>query len=189
MPNRFSELTFTPSVKEVQREQGSARQYDRMQEFGPENSVLGSAEAEFVAARDSFYMATVSETGWPYVQHRGGPKGFLQVLDERRLAFPDFRGNRQYISVGNAIKNDRVALFLMDYPNQARLKILGHLSEEEISAYPQLKLPGYRAVPERALVVQVEAFDWNCPQHITPRYTVDELAAAGFVRQGGDKRM
>lgn len=189
MPNRFSDLAFTPAVKEAQAEHGSARQYDRMQEFGPENSLLGSAEAEFIRARDSFYMATVSETGWPYVQHRGGPKGFVQVLDEKTLAFPDFRGNRQYISVGNASRNDRVALILMDYPNQARLKILGHLSEADIAAYPQLKLAGYRAVPERALVVHVEAFDWNCPQHITPRYTVDELAAAGFVREVGDKRM
>lgn len=189
MGNRFAELAFTPAVKQLQREQGSARQYDRMQEYGPENSLLGAAEAEFVAARDSFYLATVSETGWPYVQHRGGPKGFLRVLDPSTIAFADFRGNRQYVSVGNAANNDRVSLFLMDYPNQSRLKILGRLVAKPIAEYPQLLLPQYRAVPERALVVHVEAFDWNCPQHITPRFTVEEFLAAGWRPPEEKRRM
>lgn len=188
MGNRFAELAFSPAAKELQRVHGSARQYERMQEYGPSNSVLGPAEAEFIAARDSFYMATVNENGWPYLQHRGGPKGFLRVLDEHRLAFPDFRGNKQYISVGNASVNDKAALFLMDYPNQTRLKILGHLTAEDMAEYPQVRLPGYRAVAERVLVLRVEAFDWNCPQHITPRYTEEELAMAGFVRVEANKR-
>lgn len=190
MGNRFAELAFSPAAKELQRVHGSARQYERMQEYGASNSALGPAEAEFIGERDSFYMATVNENGWPYLQHRGGPKGFLKVLDERTLAFPDFRGNRQYISVGNAATNDRVSLFLMDYPNQARLKILGHLSAADIDAYPQLRLPEYRAIPERALVVRVEAFDWNCPQHITPRYTLQELAdmrIEGYAGEQGER--
>lgn len=176
MPNRFAEIAFTPAVQEAQRANGSACTYERLREFGPSNSALGEAEVEFIGQRDSLYMATVNEDGWPYIQHRGGPKGFLRVLDERTIAFPDFRGNRQYISVGNAVNNDRVSLFLMDYPNQSRLKILGHLRSEDIAKYPQLLLPNYRAVPERALLVQVEAFDWNCPQHITPRFTVEEFS-------------
>ena len=143
---------------------------------------LGAAEAAFIAARDSFYLATVSETGWPYVQHRGGPAGFLKILDPGTLAFADFRGNRQYISLGNSAGNDRAALFLMDYPNRRRLKLYVRVEPRDLAADPALAdalaLPGYRARPERALLMHVEAFDWNCPQHITPRFTEAEIAAA-----------
>jgi predicted pyridoxine 5'-phosphate oxidase superfamily flavin-nucleotide-binding protein len=124
----------------------------------------------------------VTETDWPYIQHRGGPAGFLRVLDEKTIAFADFRGNRQFVSAGNLAKNDRVALFLMDYPHQARLKILGHARVIDLKDDPalaaKLALPGYRAKPERAFVITVEAFDWNCPQHITQRFTLADVERA-----------
>jgi predicted pyridoxine 5'-phosphate oxidase superfamily flavin-nucleotide-binding protein len=137
-------------------------------------------EVDFIAARDSFYMATVSETGWPYVQHRGGPPGFLKVLDPTTLGFADFRGNRQYITLGNLAVNDRAALILVDYPNRQRLKILAHVEARDLANDPELAarlaLPGYKGKVERGFVLRLERFDWNCPQHITPRFTAAELA-------------
>jgi uncharacterized protein len=177
MAHRYSEIAFTPAVEAIQRESGSARQYTRMREFGSENAALGPFEAEFIGNRDGFYLATVSETGWPYIQHRGGPKGFLRVIDERTIGFLDFRGNRQYITAGNAQGNDRVSLFLMDYANQARLKIFGRLKIADAAQHPELRVANYNGVPERAMMIQVEAFDWNCQQHIVPRWTEEELAA------------
>lgn len=139
-------------------------------------------EAAFIAARDSFYLASVSQTGWPYIQHRGGPPGFLRVLDTTTLGFADYRGNRQYLSLGNIADDDRVALFLMDYPYRRRLKILAHMRAHDLAADPalaaRLATPGYRAVAERGFTLRLEAFDWNCPQHILPRYTAAELEAA-----------
>jgi predicted pyridoxine 5'-phosphate oxidase superfamily flavin-nucleotide-binding protein len=127
-------------------------------------------------------MATVSQSGWPYVQHRGGPAGFLKVLDEKTLAFADYRGNRQYVSLGNVASDDRTALFLMDYPNRKRLKILAHMSVRDLAAEPELAerlaSPGYKGRPERAFVLRLEAFDWNCPQHITPRFSAAEIETA-----------
>jgi predicted pyridoxine 5'-phosphate oxidase superfamily flavin-nucleotide-binding protein len=181
MAHRYAEIAFTPTVRAVQEALGSRQAYARHD--GPEerNGVLGPREAAFIAERDSFYMASVSETGWPYVQHRGGPPGFLHVVDEKTLAFADFAGNRQYISTGNFQTNPRVALFLMDYPNQARLKILGRVRAFEASAAPELAeelFPkGYRARVERAIVVEVAGFDWNCSQHITQRFTLAEVEA------------
>jgi uncharacterized protein len=141
--------------------------------------VLTAAEKEFIASRDGFYLASVGETGWPYVQFRGGPPGFLRVIDDHTVGWADFRGNRQYISTGNITGDDRIALFLMDYAKQQRLKIFGYArivdTDRELRA--QLTMPDYRAVVERAVLVHVEAFDWNCPQHITPRYTVEEILA------------
>ena len=139
---------------------------------------LGAREAEFLSDIDSFYMATVSETGWPYVQHRGGPRGFLKVVSPSRLAFADFRGNRQYVSAGNASRDDRVAIIVVDYARRQRLKLLGHLRFEgaaDSGLAAAVALPGYPARVERIAVIDVEAFDWNCPQHITPRYTREEL--------------
>jgi len=140
------------------------------------------AEIAFVAGRDSLFMATVSESGWPYVQHRGGPPGFIRVLDDRTLAIADFRGNRQYISTGNLASDDRAALILMDYPNRRRLKIYAQVEARDLAADPELAakltLPGYRAKIERGLVIHLAAFDWNCPQHITPRFSEVELAPA-----------
>ena len=141
-----------------------------------------AGEAAFIAARDSFYLATISESGWPYVQHRGGPPGFLKLLDDTTLAFADYRGNRQYISLGNVRADDRVCLILVDYPHKARLKILAHMRAEDLAESPDLagRLldTDYGAKAERAFVLRLETFDWNCPQHIRPRYTTDEIDRA-----------
>lgn len=178
MPYGFLDIASTPSVKAAQATNGSAELWADLQSDRAFDRFT-DREAQFIAARDSFYMATVSETGWPYVQHRGGPPGFLRLLDETTLALPDFRGNRQYITLGNAAANDRVALILVDYVNRRRLKIYAHLEVRDLAHDPQLaaklKLPGYKAVPERAFVLHLTAFDWNCPQHITPRFTEAEL--------------
>ena len=178
MGHRFAEIAFTESVQEVQQQNGSDKAYARMHGGEDFNHLMSQREADFVSARDSFYMASVSETGWPYVQHRGGPAGFVRVLDEKTLGLADYRGNRQYVSVGNLRKDDRVSLFFMDYPNQTRLKMLGHvrlIGEDESELLAQLGTPDYRAKVERGFLISIEAFDWNCPQHITPRYTKAEI--------------
>ncbi|TCL70156.1 pyridoxamine 5'-phosphate oxidase family protein [Rhizobium sp. BK251] len=175
MTYSYLDIASTPSVKAAQEANGAL---DLWSVAGKERTFdrFSAAEREYIAARDSFYMATVSESGWPYVQHRGGPPGFLKVLDEKTLASADFRGNRQYISVGNLGADDRVSLILVDYAARRRLKIFAHA---EISEDPDMvaavSIPGYRAKVERALVFRLEAFDWNCPQHITPRFTVAEI--------------
>jgi uncharacterized protein len=180
MGKRFAELAFTPLVKEQQRLHGSRQSYARMEQWGEPGDRLGPMEQEFVSERDGFYMASVTESGWPYIQFRGGTKGFLRVLDERTLGFADLRGNKQYITTGNLEHDDRVALFLMDYPNQSRLKILGHAEVHEGDAEASrlmetLRVAEEKTPAERTVVIHVEAFDWNCPQHITPRYTQEEL--------------
>lgn len=183
MGHKFAEIAFTDTVKSVQQALGSRSGYAR-REGGDINfnDRLGPTEAQFIAERDSFYIATVSETGWPYVQHRGGPKDFLRVLDEKTLGFADFSGNRQYVSVGNLKTDDRVSLFLMDYPNRTRLKLLGRARVVGLDAdddlLRRLSLPDYRSRVERGVIITVEAFDWNCPQHITPRFTTDEIETA-----------
>ncbi len=179
MGHRFAALAFTDSVRQVQRALGSRAGYASMDEGEDYNHVLGEREAAFIAARDSFYLASVGETGWPYVQHRGGPAGLVHVLDERTIAFADFRGNRQYVSVGNLRHDDRVALIFMDYPNRMRLKLLGRvrLADDEPELLAPLQVAGYRAAVERGFVIGVEAFDWNCAQHITPRYSEREVEA------------
>ena len=180
MGRRFAEIAFTPAVKEEQERHGSRRQYQRVEEQGEPGDRLGPHERAFVQARDGFYMSTISETGWPYIQYRGGPKGFLKILDDRTLGFADLGGNMQYISTGNLKQNDRVALFLMDYPHQRRLKILGHVQVYEGDSeakkwIDRLKTDERNSGPERAYVIRVAAFDWNCPQHITQRFTIEEL--------------
>ncbi len=181
--NRYSflDLASSPSVRAVQAEMGVDQLWtpgavDRVSEAFTPNEVA------FIAERDSFYMASVSQTGWPYVQHRGGPPGFLKVLDETTLAFADYAGNRQYISTGNLDADDRVALILVDYPRRARLKILAHAERLALDAEPDLlarvSVPGYRARPERIFRLRLAAFDWNCPQHIVPRFTEAEIARA-----------
>jgi uncharacterized protein len=146
---------------------------------GPNRDPLGGDEATFIAARDSFYLATVSENGWPYVQHRGGARGFLRVLSPTLLAFADYCGNRQLLTTGNLATNDRVTLFLMDYPNRTRLKIIGHARVEDAKEHPELTValadPTVRRVVERFIFIDVVSFDWNCPQYITPRYTLEEI--------------
>ncbi len=177
MPRAFSELTFTPTVRAHQERMGSAKSYAKFIEGGPQQGhEIGEAEKAFIEARDGFYQSTVSETGWPYVQYRGGPVGFLKVLDARTIGYADFSGNKQYISRGNLDGNDRIAMILMDYANQRRLKILGRVKfnegkEAAASLYPQ----GAEAEAERAVVIHVEGLDWNCPRHITPRFTEAEL--------------
>lgn len=179
MGNKFAELAFTDRVKQLQEADGSRKSYARMEEGPESNAILTEREAAFIGMRDSFYMATVSETGWPYMQHRGGPKGFIRVLDENTLGFPDFSGNRQYVSVGNLQHDNRVSLFFMDYPNRARLKLLGRVrTTNDPEIFEQLSLPGYKATIDRAFLIDVAAFDWNCPQHITPRFTADDVDSA-----------
>lgn len=178
MARNFLATLLSPSALREQE-----RYYGRSRPVTPDGpgDPLGEREAEFIAARDSFYMATVGETGWPYVQHRGGPAGFVRVLDEKTLGFADFRGNRQYVSVGNLQGNDRVSLFFMDYAGKTRLKLLGRartLAPDDPVVAEKLAVPGYRGLPERGLLIDVEAFDWNCSQHITPRFTLPEIEAA-----------
>ena len=180
MSESFFEIAFTPGVKEQQSQHNSRHQYERMETALAGHNKLGPDEQQFIALRDSFYMASVSETGWPYIQHRGGPAGFVHVLAPDLIGFADLRGNKQYISVGNLTHDDRVALFFMDYPNQTRLKILGHVEIHEHdelapSLINQLRTAEPNAVVERAILIRVSGFDWNCPQHITPRYTLAEL--------------
>ena len=181
MPYGFLDIASTPGVRAAQESNGSGEFWanfsgDRLSDrFTP-------AEAAFIAERDSLYMATVSESGWPYVQHRGGPPGFIRVIDDRTLAIPDFRGNRQYISTGNLAADDRASLILMDYPNRRRLKLYAHVEARDLAANSELAaelaLPGYRAKVERGLVIHLAAFDWNCPQHIVPRFSEAELEPA-----------
>jgi predicted pyridoxine 5'-phosphate oxidase superfamily flavin-nucleotide-binding protein len=176
----FMDIASTPSVQAAQAAMGADRLWRDFKGHRDFDS-FGENEAAFIADRDSFYMATVSETGWPYVQHRGGPRGFLKVIDDRTLAFADYRGNRQYISTGNLAANDRACLFLMDYASRARLKIYARVEavalESDAALAELVTVPGYKAKLERILRVRLEAFDWNCPQHITPRFTEEEVTA------------
>jgi ferredoxin-NADP reductase/predicted pyridoxine 5'-phosphate oxidase superfamily flavin-nucleotide-binding protein len=180
MARAFADITFTPSVKAAQARYGSRGANTGFEQAEERRDVLTEREAEFIHARDGFYQASVGETGWPYVQFRGGPKGFLKVLDNRTIGYADFRGNVQYISTGNINADGRVALILMDYPNRRRLKLwararIVHESEDP-ALLARLEVPTYRARVERAVVMTVEAVDWNCPQHIAPRFTEDEIA-------------
>jgi predicted pyridoxine 5'-phosphate oxidase superfamily flavin-nucleotide-binding protein len=179
MPRRFAEITFTDSVKAAQSRYGSRdanRRFEQMEEARP---VLTATERDFIEARDGFYQATVGQNGWPYVQFRGGPRGFLKVLDPSTLGYADFRGNVQYISVGNLAAEERIALILMDYPNRRRLKIWARArvvdEADDPALFARLEMPAYRAQVERAIVLTVEAYDWNCPRHITPRFTAEEV--------------
>ena len=184
MPHTFANTLFSEPVKELQRRNGSRQSYERLANGGRTEQFLGPDETEFIAQRDSFYLATVTPDGWPYVQHRGGPVGFLSVLDEHTVAFADYAGNKQYISAGNLTANDRVALFLMDYPHQARLKIIGHARTVDREAAEYSAIAGRLLIEpgasvDRIYVIKVVGFDWNCSQHITPRYTTDEFVGIG----------
>lgn len=177
--NAFAKIAFTPNVKAQQLRMGSRDAYRDAEQNPLDAPDLGPFEVTFIEARDSIYVGTVGETGWPYVQHRGGPVGFLKVLDARTLGFADFSGNRQYISTGNLTGDNRISLFLMDYPHQTRLKILGRARIIDEDSEPDLLQcldnPHYRARVERGIVIHVEGFDWNCPKYITPRYTDSEV--------------
>lgn len=176
MALKYLELAMTEAVRRAQNQY-----YGRAVNIAgaPERDPLTQDEAEFIAERDSFYLGSISETGWPYVQHRGGPKGFLRVVNETTLAFADYKGNRQLLTTGNISVNDRVALFLMDYQNRARLKILGHARVEDARAHPelvaQLADPKMQSAVGRLVFIDIVSFDWNCPKYITPRYSQEEV--------------
>ncbi len=180
MAHKFAEIAFTRTVKQVQEKMGSRSGYSSIESGPDRNNLLRDRERGFIEARDSFYIASVSETGWPYIQHRGGPAGFLKVIDQSTIGFADYSGNRQYITTGNVLTNDRVALFMMDYPNKRRLKLLGRMAlvgSDQPGMLEQLQDGDYNAQVEKGMIIRVEAFDWNCPQHITPRYTQSEVEA------------
>ena len=171
-----SDVAFTPTVKRFQETKGSRKGYARMEEKAGWQSTVTDELANFIAERDSFYLGTANADGQPYIQHRGGKPGFLKVIDEKTLAFADFRGNRQYISDGNLKGQDRIALILVDYPNSARIKIFGRARlSDDPALIARLRDDGYRARVERAVVITVEGFDWNCPQHLPVRLTIEEL--------------
>jgi uncharacterized protein len=184
MALKYLELAMTEAVRRAQNQY-----YGRAVNIAgaPERDPLTQDEAEFIAERDSFYLGSISETGWPYIQHRGGPQGFLRVVNEKMLAFADYKGNRQLLTTGNVSVNNRVALFLMDYQNRARLKILGHARVEDARVHPdlvaQLADPKMQSTVERLVFIDVVSFDWNCPKYITPRYSIEEVEElAGSLR-------
>lgn len=176
--DNYADVMFTPAVAEEQRKNGT---FDRYAQMYPKRRLdeLGPQETEFLTTRTSIYIASVSETGWPYVQHRGGPRGFLKVLDGRTLGFADYRGNQQYITKGNLTGEDRVSIFAVDYPRKARLKLQGHASMVDVGENDDLarvlNTPGAGRV-ERCVTIRIVAMDWNCPQFITPRFDTDEIA-------------
>lgn len=179
MSHKYLDIAFTPEVQAVQTEKGSRLAYSR-HEAGPDVAhELTEREKLFIAERDSVYMATVNSDGWPYIQHRGGAPGFMKVLDDSTIGFADFRGNRQYVTVGNLTSNERVSLFFMDYPNRRRLKMFGlaETIDAEDSRMAKLQDVGYKAKVERGMLITVLGFDWNCPQHITPRFSEREIQA------------
>lgn len=181
MAKNFAAIAFSDAVKELQEKHGSRKGYERMEKF---NFIDGLSENEkgFIEDRDSFYLASIGVKNFPYIQHRGGPKGFVKVIDKDTLGFIDFSGNKQYISVGNFATNNNVALIMMDYPARARLKIFAKAEIIELKDNPELlsklDLGDYQYRPERMMLFHIEAYDWNCPQHIIPRFTVDEIEKA-----------
>ena len=181
MAKNFAEIAFTEAVKKLQDKHGSRRSYERMEKFSVIDG-LTSNESTFIQNRDSFYLATIGVKEFPYIQHRGGPKGFLKVLDSKRIGFIDFVGNKQYVSVGNMATNNNVSLIMIDYPTKTRLKIFAKVEVVELNDNPELydllNLEDYKFRPERMMVFHIETYDWNCPQTITPRYTVDDINEA-----------
>lgn len=181
MAKNFASIAFTDAVKAIQEKNGSRASYARMEQHTYVDG-LTENEIDFISQRDSFYMATIGDNGYPYIQHRGGPKGFVKVLDTKRIAFIDFRGNMQYISIGNMATNNNVAIIMVDYPAKARLKLYAKAEIVELKdnavLFEELNLANYKFKPERMMLLHIEAYDWNCPQHITPRYTVEDIEEA-----------
>ncbi|MCO6418758.1 pyridoxamine 5'-phosphate oxidase family protein [Siccirubricoccus sp. KC 17139] len=179
MGRHYAEIAFTPAVQAEQAGLGSRAHFARVAAEGREDGALGPEEAGFIEARDGFFLATVSSTGWPYLQHRGGPVGFVQVLDAETLGFADLRGNRQHVSLGNLATDDRVSLFFLDHARRRRLKLFGHarVVRDDPALLARLTPPGREALAESAMLIRVAGFEWNCPQHITPRFTAEEWAA------------
>ena len=186
MARNFAEIAFSDASKRLQEKHGSRNSYSRMEKYSEING-LTDGEFSFIENQNSFYLSSIGSNGFPYIQHRGGPKGFLKVLDSKRVGFIDFSGNKQYVSVGNIATNAKVSLIMIDYPRKARLKIYATAEivelEENPELYDSLDLEDYKFRPERMMVLNIEAYDWNCPQHITPRYTVDEIETALIPQQ------
>jgi predicted pyridoxine 5'-phosphate oxidase superfamily flavin-nucleotide-binding protein len=178
MAKNFAEIAFTDAVKKLQEKYGSRKNYERMEKFSVIDG-LTDHEMTFIENRDSFYLASIGVKEFPYVQHRGGPKGFLKVLDTKRLGFIDFIGNRQYVSVGNMATNTNVSLIMIDYPSRSRLKIFAKSEivalDDNSELFKTLNLDNYKFRPERMMVFHIEAYDWNCPQHIKQRFTLEEI--------------
>ena len=186
MAKNYPEIAFSDAAKELQKKYGSRNSYARMEKFSEVNG-LTDGEFSFIENQNSFYLSSVGSNGFPYIQHRGGPKGCLKVLDSKRVGFIDFTRNKQYVSVGNIATNAKVSLIMIDYPRKARLKIYAKAEVVELDEQPELydllDLSDYKFRPERMLVLHIEAYDWNCPQHITPRYTVDDVETALIPQQ------
>ncbi|PWL39317.1 pyridoxamine 5'-phosphate oxidase [Flagellimonas aquimarina] len=182
----YAKLAFTDTIKEVQKKEGSRNAYERMEQMILPDG-LSFREMSFIKERDSFYIASMGENGFPYIQHRGGPKGFLKFIDVKTLAFLDFTGNKQYITTGNVQTHKKVSLILMDYANRARLKIYAEAEVVSLNERPDLRekleLEDYKYKAERMFVFHIKAFDWNCPQHITPRYTIGEISEMAKERE------
>jgi predicted pyridoxine 5'-phosphate oxidase superfamily flavin-nucleotide-binding protein len=177
----YGQLAFTDTIKKMQEEAGSRSAYDRMEKMSVVDG-LSENEINFIGDRDSFYMASFGENEYPYIQHRGGPAGFIKVIDNKTIGIVDFSGNRQYISTGNISKNEKVALIMVSYPQRARLKLYANAKivdlEENAALYDLIKPADYKFRPERMMIFEIQAYDWNCPQHITPRYTTEEIEQA-----------
>lgn len=192
MAKNFAEIAFTDAVKKLQEKHGSRSSYERMEKFSVTDG-LTEGEISFIKNRDSFYLASIGENEFPYIQHRGGPKGFLKVLSRKQLGFIDFIGNKQYVSVGNMETNKNVSLIMIDYPTRTRLKIFAKAEVVEIAdnpeLYKELGLDDYKFRPERMMIFHIETFDWNCPQHIIPRYTVAEINDAFLTQQKYVKKL
>ena len=192
MAKNFAEIAFTDAVKKLQEKHGSRNSYERMEKFSVVDG-LTEGEMSFIQNRDSFYLASIGVKEFPYIQHRGGPKGFLKVLDSKRLGFIDFTGNKQYVSVGNMATNNNVSLIMIDYPTRTRLKIFAKAEVVALKVNPELydllDLKDYKFRPERMMVFHIEAYDWNCPQHITPRYTVEEIQQTFLPQQQYIKKL
>lgn len=179
MPRKFTQIAFTPAVKAAQAQRGSRETYARFEKSGPENDSVTPEIEAFITQLDGFYLGTISSNGYPYIQFRGGYPGFLKVLDTKTLGFADFRGNAQYVTVGNLSENDKAFLFLMDYRHQKRLKIWGRASilEGDRQLIERLQVPEDDSETERVILFQIEAWNWNCPQHIPRRYSEAEVRA------------
>lgn len=177
----YAQLAFTEPVKALQQQEGSRRAYEQREKYQVTDG-LSENEMQFIADQNSFYLASYGENDYPYIQHRGGPRGFLKVIDDKTIGFVDFTGNKQYISVGNISTHPNVALILVSYPHRARLKVYARARvvalDEDPDLFEQLDLQDYPHRPERMIVFDIRAYDWNCPQHITPRYTVEEIEEA-----------
>jgi len=178
MAKNFASLAFSDEVKLLQEKYGSRKGYERMERQSVVDG-LTEYEVDFIGKRDSFYMASIGENGFPYIQHRGGPKGFIKVIDVNTIAFLDFSGNKQFITVGNLVTHNKVSVIMVDYPARARLKMYARAERIELNARPELlkllTLEDYPAKPERIMLLHIEAYDWNCPQHISARFTVEEI--------------